>query len=366
MPWTGSTIQSHNKSLHGEKAAHAARIANAVLKSSGDEGVALAVAAKWAKQHRAKGGSLLPARRRASGGPAPQAPTYQTAAPAVNAQGFVPVPQGGTYNLDLTTGAMQPASSNALRALAQRGLPIKDPNAPPPSQAQTGMDQLKALGLQPGDPRLWANWSTPGGSEGGGGGFDGGGQNASDNGGLGGLYARGGRRAGGGPAPMPMSQATPWWTRSEARGEEAHPTSGLIQGPSGGRQDNVSMNLPAHSHVIPADVVAGWGQGNNSAGALALQHAMSTGPYGTALPRVPTRPPRALSPARMPKLARGGSSDGVHTLVSHGEVIVSPSDVSRIGGGDYDKGHDWIDRLIVDSRKQIIAHQRKLAPPVRE
>lgn len=49
MPWTPSSFRKkHNKSLSDEGARKAAKIANAVLKSSGDEGMAIAVANKRA------------------------------------------------------------------------------------------------------------------------------------------------------------------------------------------------------------------------------------------------------------------------------------------------------------------------------
>lgn len=68
-------------------------------------------------------------------------------------------------------------------------------------------------------------------------------------------------------------------------------------------------------------------------------------------------------------MARGGVPEqhgGIKTLVSDGEYIVSPKDVLRIGNGDYKRGHDWLDRLIVDSRKHIVKHMSKLPGPVRE
>ncbi len=46
MPWTGKGFKKHNKKLSGSEASHAARIANAVLKQSGDEGMAIATANK--------------------------------------------------------------------------------------------------------------------------------------------------------------------------------------------------------------------------------------------------------------------------------------------------------------------------------
>lgn len=46
MPWKGKTFKKHNAKLSGSQATHAARIANAVLKNTGDEGLAIATANK--------------------------------------------------------------------------------------------------------------------------------------------------------------------------------------------------------------------------------------------------------------------------------------------------------------------------------
>lgn len=434
MPWDSAGMHRHNHSLHGSKAEHASRIANAILRRGAPEGVALATANRWTQHHRADGGYTVPTRspareraaevlsrgrgqssqtdlnltpmqpygapggnidtrpsldwipqqmgpdttriqppmnsnrtanggRRAAGGPAPQTPSYQTASPNVNAQGFVPIPQSGTINLDLTNGALTPGSQSALQSVAQRGLTI-NPNGPGGGAAQAPMGSPGVPGIfgpTPGytppvahgdpnetDAQSQAWFQQYGGSGGGG------------------SQAAGGRvsrRAGGGG--MSPSMDFPSWTRMQAHGEDTHP-SGLIPGMGGGRQDNVAMNLAPHSHVIPADVVSGLGSGNTGAGASNLESALHTGPFGTSLPKVPRAPKMSAAP-RMPKLAKGGGAEsGVKTLVSSGEYIVHPDDVRRIGGGDFDKGHDWLDRFIVHSRKQIIAHQRKLPPPVKE
>ena len=45
MPWTAQNFRSrHNKSLSDLQAAHAARMANAILQRTGDEGLAIATA----------------------------------------------------------------------------------------------------------------------------------------------------------------------------------------------------------------------------------------------------------------------------------------------------------------------------------
>lgn len=46
MPWTGKSFKKHNKKLSPGQSSHAARIANAVLKRTGNEGEAVATANK--------------------------------------------------------------------------------------------------------------------------------------------------------------------------------------------------------------------------------------------------------------------------------------------------------------------------------
>ncbi len=44
MPWTGKSFKKHNKKLGKSSAKKASKIANAVLKKTGDEGKAIAIA----------------------------------------------------------------------------------------------------------------------------------------------------------------------------------------------------------------------------------------------------------------------------------------------------------------------------------
>lgn len=52
MPWSPSSFRKHNKNLRGVSAAKAAEQANAILKKTGDEGLAIAVANRDAKKRR--------------------------------------------------------------------------------------------------------------------------------------------------------------------------------------------------------------------------------------------------------------------------------------------------------------------------
>ena len=61
MPWTASSFKSkHNKKLTTSQAKKASAQANAILRSGGSEGVAIATANKHAKDKRSLGKRLYP------------------------------------------------------------------------------------------------------------------------------------------------------------------------------------------------------------------------------------------------------------------------------------------------------------------
>ena len=143
MPWSGSEFAKKNKSLTPSQADHAARIANAILKRTGSDRLAIATANARVEhpQKRAAGGitiaALPPSQPSYLGGTAgspvnlgalpsytPQAPA-NSAAMGINANsGLMNTPQVGSYNLDPNTGALTGASQAALQNYAQRGLTI--------------------------------------------------------------------------------------------------------------------------------------------------------------------------------------------------------------------------------------------------
>ena len=54
MPWDSKSFQKHNRKLSGSGSAKAAAIANAVLKRTGNEGLAIATANARAKGQKPK------------------------------------------------------------------------------------------------------------------------------------------------------------------------------------------------------------------------------------------------------------------------------------------------------------------------
>jgi hypothetical protein len=197
-------------------------------------------------------------------------------------------------------------------------------------------------------------------------------------------------RQGGGM--MGMSEASPWWERSEEHGME----SGYLHGSTFGRADHLTTAAPGGSYVVPADVISGVGEGNSPAGASAVQHMLNTGPWGTplrggrhgnTLPRPPRGVPAYRGAGYSQGEAKGGGVQGegqgvgepVPVKLSHGEYVIPPQRVLMIGRyllrkhggkGVNDKlamklGHDALDAWVEHERKKTIAKMKKLPGPTR-
>lgn len=171
------------------------------------------------------------------------------------------------------------------------------------------------------------------------------------------------------------SEAAPWFMRRE----EFHP-GGLFKGSAPGRADTLPVSVAADSHIVPADVVAGLGEGNNLAGAGVLQRMFSTGPGGMSL----SHGHASLHVARPPVFhdAKGGRNPGrgaVPIAASSGEFNIRPDGVYQKGMEAaqnmkldpakltprkvMDLGHDVIDAWIVHQREKHIKTQQKLPKP---
>lgn len=298
--------------------------------------------------------------KRAAGGSAPTAPTYATAAPSVNASGFVPTPQTapgtsgyqtGNFGLDLNTGALTPETQSMLQQFAMRGLPGGQQNGPqgyPGGPAAAPAAAAVPIGQSPN------------------GGF------SPDVNAMGNRGGNVNRLADGGD-PMVGYEAR----HAEHAGLFSHP-SGLVHTLGPGRTDNVPMSVAAGSHVVPADVVSGpLGQGSTLAGAHALSSALTSGPGGISLPTGPHRStiPKPPAPSRFAaggalhweghpiQIATGGAVNGVKCILAGGEFLIGPDHVERI---EYKgkKGHPAIDSWIMDMRGKNVKTLKKLPGPV--
>lgn len=177
--------------------------------------------------------------------------------------------------------------------------------------------------------------------------------------------------AGGGAPAISPSMASPWWTRHEAE-TSARPASGFLAGATAGRADSLKTSAPSGSYVLPADVVAGLGEGNSLAGARVVQDMLSTGPHGIPMPRGGGRStiPRAPALGDLRQFAakggdvQTGAEDATPVALSHGEFVVEPRDVARLGGGDLKRGHRILDAFVVHVRKKHIDKLKQLPGPV--
>lgn len=118
--------------------------------------------------------------------------------------------------------------------------------------------------------------------------------------------------------------------------------SGPIVGATGGRADELPVEVPAGAYVIPADIVAYLGEGNTLAGMEQLK-AM----FG-----------ESEAAAR----AAGGA---VPILISDGEFVVSPGQVAAAGNGDLARGHKVLDAMVLKLRKAHIDTLKSLPGPAK-
>ena len=326
MPWTGSSFAKHNHGLTGPESSHAARIANAVLKRSHDDGMAIAVANRYFQRHD-DGGQVDPT----SPGIGGLAPSNETANP-------------------LERGMVQRYSSLPPEKLQE--LAVMMGGSPQGQIIRKVLDQKRTLPNVGGAPQAQSPAAAPTQMPGTG-------------------YRRGGKvkkRADGGV--MSLSEADPVWTRAQGRAETGGAgATGYLHGPTPGRADAILTTAPAGSYVIPADVVSGLGEGNSMAGAGVMDRIIRTGPHGVqAMPsaRVSHGPPRAPGLFHQAKGGAMGVPDAKPQPValSHGEYVVQPEFVAQWGRGDHKAGVEAFDRWVVKMRKLIIAKMKKLPGPV--
>lgn len=164
--------------------------------------------------------------------------------------------------------------------------------------------------------------------------------------------------------------------------EELH-RGGLFGGTAGGRTDTLPVSVAADSHVVPADVVSGLGQGNTLNGAGVLAKMFHSGPHG--MPLQHGHAALHVPHPHVPQFSASGGrqSDGgdktVPIAASSGEFNIKPEAVYAKGlemakklkldprkltpRHVMDMGHDFIDEFIVHSRKQIIAKMARLPKP---
>ena len=176
---------------------------------------------------------------------------------------------------------------------------------------------------------------------------------------------------------------------------------GPIHSSVAGRTDHLPMHVASGSYVIPADIISAMGEGNSMAGFKVAKSIFSisgpydqpTGampygggemPYGQPAPRKRAYGGSALEGqitgamdinnvnpymARAP-LATGGAPDEAHDAVpivaAGGEYVISPEEVTHIGGGSMEDGHKILDAFVKKMRKKTIRTLQSLPGPKKD
>ncbi len=133
--------------------------------------------------------------------------------------------------------------------------------------------------------------------------------------------------------------------RRAPNGDPIH--TGALNVPVPGRTDHIAVTVPEGSYIIPADVVAHYGQGNTLAG----QRVMEALFKGGVIKHMRQQGGAGLNKRHVPIAAAGG------------EYIVPPETVAHIGDGNMARGHAILDHFVVGSRAEQIKRLRKLPGP---
>jgi hypothetical protein len=112
---------------------------------------------------------------------------------------------------------------------------------------------------------------------------------------------------------------------------------GPIHSPVAGRTDHLPINVPSGAYVIPADIISAMGEGNTMAG-----FRIANDVFG--MQQVGNEPP-------------------VEIVAAGGEYVISPFNVTRIGGGDIDRGHHSLDAFVTGYRSKTVQTLKKLPGP---
>ncbi len=138
---------------------------------------------------------------------------------------------------------------------------------------------------------------------------------------------------------------------------------GAIHSAVPGRTDHHSMSVPAGAYVFPADHVNSLGQGNSVAGMAKLNVRFPSShhmPHGQGPPQ-----PRMAGLGAAAGGVRGGLGSPVPIMAAGGEFVVHPHHVLKLGGGDIKRGHEILDKEVLEQRKRHIKTLRKLPPPAK-
>lgn len=128
--------------------------------------------------------------------------------------------------------------------------------------------------------------------------------------------------------------------------DNSPPIGGAVEGRTPGRGDHLPVNVTSGSYVIPAYAVAALGDDNTAHGMARLN--------------------QAFPPHEHQTLAAGGhAGPSVPIKISDGEFVVTPDNVTKLGGGDLQKGHRVLDAMVEQVRQAQMKKLKEMPPPAK-
>lgn len=156
------------------------------------------------------------------------------------------------------------------------------------------------------------------------------------------------------------------YTKADPAGPRPH--SGPIHSPVSGRTDHLPMHVKSGSYVIPADIISAMGEGNTMAGFKAARRMFSSLPYSQKEKPYASEAPMYGTEGGPygAKFAAGGEVGLVPIVAAGGEYVVTPEEVTAVGNGDIDEGHEILDEFVKHFRKKTIKTLQKLPGPKKD
>jgi hypothetical protein len=156
--------------------------------------------------------------------------------------------------------------------------------------------------------------------------------------------------------PQSQSVAAALHTARQSRAEGGEANEKIHVGPIhsnvAGRTDHLPINVPSGAYVIPADIISGFGEGNTMAGFQIANDIFGNQEGGV-----------------QHDVGFGGedkTGNPVEIVAAGGEYVITPFNVSRIGGGDLDRGHAVLDQFVTTYRDKLIKTLKALPGPKKD
>jgi len=177
-------------------------------------------------------------------------------------------------------------------------------------------------------------------------------------------------KAEGGGFGFPKARQVNYAEPAARFGPSSSPTSlhvGPIHSPVSGRTDHLPMTVESGSYVIPADIISSMGEGNTMSGFKIARHMFGSAPYSKDKLQQPYTAQAQPYEEGKPYGARAkGGATPVEIVAAGGEYVISPDDVTSLGEGDIDHGHEILDEFVKGYRNKTIKTLQKLPGPKKD